>query len=61
MKNKVKLSGWEVVEVELGYTSIVTVHLCALLQELRAVEGGGNQSDVALTQVGDEGLSIGST
>ncbi|XP_063186981.1 coiled-coil domain-containing protein 162-like [Chroicocephalus ridibundus] len=30
-------------------------------QELRAVEGGGNQSDVALTQVGDEGLSIGST
>ena len=47
--------------MELGYTRIVTVRLCALLQELHAVEEGGNQSDVALTQVGDGGLSIGST
>ena len=47
--------------MELGYTSIVTVHLCALLQDLRAVEGGGNQSDMPLMQVGDGGLSVGST
>lgn len=47
--------------MELGYTSIVTVHPCALLQELHAVEEGGNQSDMALTQVGGGGLSIGST
>lgn len=30
-KKKIKLLGWEVVDVEPGYTSIVTVHLRALL------------------------------
>lgn len=47
--------------MELGYTNIVTMHLCALLQELHAVEEGGNQSETALTQVGDGGPSSGST
>lgn len=47
---KAKLSGWEVVEGELGCTSTVTVHLCALPQELHAVEEGGSPSDRAVTQ-----------
>lgn len=59
MKMKAELSGWEFAELELGYTSTVTVHLYAFLQELHVVEEGGNQGDMALMQVGGDGLSTG--
>lgn len=59
---EVKLSGWEFVEAELCFCiDIVTVPLCSSFQELHAVEDGGNQNDMSLTQVGDYGLLINST
>lgn len=59
---EVKLSGWEFAEAELCCCiDIVTVSLCSSFQELHAVEDGGNQNDMSLTQVGDYGLLIAST